>query len=421
MVVVSGYDNVRSVMVDHWNEAANRPAAVHHNMMGELGQGVLNSEDDNWKAQRSASLTILREFGMGKTILAGRISEEVDCFISKLGSYNSKPVNFRPLINMSVSNVICYMTIGKRFDHDDPYFVKLIYDMNTALDKVPTFPVLMFLAFTRFLPFDLFGIKDWMKHMMALRTDFSEPYIEKLKKSYNKDETVECYITAYIQKMYQGTEKRSHKYLDEPNLIATIGHLFVAGTDTTSSTIYWAVLLCLHNPKVQDKVFEEIDRHVGRDRRPTLDDRPNLVYLEAVIKEVQRMSSILSLLPRRVTKTFELKGYTIPKNSIVMCNIYSSLNDANIWNEPHKFNPDRFLDAEGKLINPSEEYVPFGLGKRACLGKTLAVMELYLFSAAIFQRFRFEPENPGELPSLKGHIHIVRLPEEYKVKFVPRY
>ena len=422
MVIVSGYDNLKEVLVNHWNETADRPYTFIHQkpFLNEINRGVITGRGDNWKAQRTATIVILRAFGMGKNLMEKKINEEVNIFVKKLGSQNSQPVDFRNLINISISNIICSMIVGKRFDHDDPHFVKLINDINSSFEKVPNTPLLTLFPFLRHVPFDPLGVRAWMKHVLAVRNEFSLRHINEEKKTFDKTKTPENFITAYFQKMLEEAAEGGKKYLDEENLIANIRTLFIAGTETTSTTIYWCVLICLHHPEVQEKVFKEITTHVGEERLPTINDRPQLRYLDAVIRETQRFASLVPLMARDVAENFEFKGYTIPKGCLLMVNFLSALHDPNPWGDPEKFRPERFFDADGNLTKP-EEFIPFGLGRRVCLGEALAKMELFLFLATIFQRFRFEPEDPsGELPPLKGQLQIVLVPKPYKVKFVPR-
>ena len=209
MVVVNGHENVKEMFIKHWSEAPNRPVFVHQHILDEVNCGVLNATGENWKAQRTATISILRDFGMGKNRLAEKIVEEVGVFVNKLKSFDSKPIDFKLLINVSTANVICAMIIGKRFDHDDPKFSKLVKQVDTAFSKVPTLAVGILVAFARFLPFDVFGIKIWVDSMFDFRNEFALPYIEASKKNSLGNEPPDCYIPAYRQKMEQETQKGS--------------------------------------------------------------------------------------------------------------------------------------------------------------------------------------------------------------------
>ena len=108
-----------------------------------------------------------------------------------------------------------------------------------------------------------------------------------------------------------------------------------------------------------------MDSVVGRSRLPSTKDRFQLPYTEATIMEIQRISAIVPFsVPRATSVDTKLQGYDIPKGTMIMPNLWAILHDENIWTEPHKFNPDRFLDSNGKVVH-REELTPFGAGMHA--------------------------------------------------------
>ena len=118
-------------------------------------------------------------------------------------------------------------------------------------------------------------------------------------------------------------------------------------------------------PDIQRRVQTEIDSVVPEGRLPSLQDRSELVYTEAVMCEVFRWATILPFsLFHAVSETFDYQGYTFPANSVLLYNIWSAHRNPRVWIEPDSFNPERFLDSAGK-INKSltEHLIPFGVGK----------------------------------------------------------
>lgn len=114
-----------------------------------------------------------------------------------------------------------------------------------------------------------------------------------------------------------------------------------------------------------------------------------------------------------------LNGYRIPAGSQVVPLINCVHMDPNLWEEPNKFNPSRFIDVDGKVRRP-EYFMPFGVGRRMCLGDVLARMEMFMFFACIMHQFDMLPEPDVELPSLEGTVGATIAPEEFRVRFVPR-
>ncbi|XP_013876660.1 cytochrome P450 2K1, partial [Austrofundulus limnaeus] len=123
------------------------------------------------------------------------------------------------------------------------------------------------------------------------------------------------------------------------------------------------------------KVQAEIDKVIGQSRQPTIADRPNLPYTDAVIHESQRVGNIVPLgFPKMASKDATLGGYFIPKGTAITTNLASVLFDKNEWETPDVFNPGHFLDSEGKFLK-KDAFLPFSAGKRVCLGENLAKID----------------------------------------------
>ena len=119
-------------------------------------------------------------------------------------------------------------------------------------------------------------------------------------------------------------------------------------------------------PDIQRRVQDEIDSVVPKGGLPSLQDRSKLVYTEAVMFEVLRWAAILPFAVLHVvSETFDYQGYIFPKESLLLYNVWGVHRSPEVWNEPNRFNPERFLDTTGK-INKSltEHLIPFGVGKR---------------------------------------------------------
>ncbi|XP_046583282.1 cytochrome P450 2G1-like [Haliotis rubra] len=140
-------------------------------------------------------------------------------------------------------------------------------------------------------------------------------------------------------------------------LICSLG-----ASETTSTTIRWALVYFLNYPDVQDRCFQEILENVGQSRRPSMKDRTNLPYVEATILETLRYADIAPIaVPHSVAQDVQFRGYTFPQGVTVILNLDSVLQDTDVWGDPQNFRPDRFLDDAGK-IQKREEFIPFSLG-----------------------------------------------------------
>ncbi|ESO99391.1 hypothetical protein LOTGIDRAFT_231056 [Lottia gigantea] len=209
-------------------------------------------------------------------------------------------------------------------------------------------------------------------------------------------------------------------YNDIINLKMAIGDLFVAGTETTSTTILWSILYFLHYPQVYQKCYKEIQDVVGSGRLPSVKDKVNMPYFEAFNMEILRHVNIVLVgVPRAVKEDTVYQGHFIPKNAIILPNVDSVLASDEIWGDARAFRPERFLDEMGRVIH-REEWIPFSIGRRNCLGEGLAKMEQFLFLATLVQRFDFQAEDPQNIPPLKGNYGITHAPMKYNVQSIPR-
>ncbi|KAJ7203972.1 cytochrome P450 [Mycena rebaudengoi] len=202
-------------------------------------------------------------------------------------------------------------------------------------------------------------------------------------------------------------EKNGHhdQLLDENAIMWGAGSLFAAGSDTTVSAISTCCLALALFPNVQARVHEELDRVIGRNRLPTESDRGRLPYLDAVITEGLRWRPVAPLgLPHRLSVEDEYRGHRIPKNALIFVNVWHILHNPNIFAEPDKFRPERFLgkDAEdAELVNR----ISFGFGRRACPGQRFAQGSMFIAMATLLATCKFS--DPID-------VHGQSVPEEPK-------
>lgn len=221
-------------------------------------------------------------------------------------------------------------------------------------------------------------------------------------------------------------QKSRPEMFNDTRLAMAVTELFLAGTDTTANTLRWAVLFMIANPHVADKVFDEIVEHIGRERLPSMQDKAALNYTQAVIEEVHRLACLVPLgVFHRVTEDITVSGVHLKADTICGFNVYSIHHDPELLPEPEKFVPERHLK-DGQFV-PCPYLATFGLGKRACLGESLARMELFVFFAAVMQRYKFslDPEDGCSLWDLMGDPNIfkgnfLRTPPKHKIVFTAR-
>lgn len=165
----------------------------------------------------------------------------------------------------------------------------------------------------------------------------------------------------------------------------------MAGSETTSSTIEWALTELLSNPESLNKAKAELGQAVGADRTFEEDDIDNLPYLKAVIKETLRLHPpIPFLVPRRAMEDTNFQGYHIPKDTQVLVNAWAIGRDPEVWDRPWSFKPERFLGSTVDYKGQNYELIPFGAGRRMCAGVPLAHRMLHLILGSLLHQFDWE-------------------------------
>lgn len=162
--------------------------------------------------------------------------------------------------------------------------------------------------------------------------------------------------------------------------------IFLAGHETTANALTWTWYLLSQNPDVEARMHSEIDAALSG-RMPGYDDLAGLPYTRMVLAESMRLYPPAWAIGRRALSAFEVRGYTVPKRSVVLMSQYIMHRDPRYFPEPEKFDPDRWT-AEAQAERPKFSYFPFGGGTRVCIGEQFAWMEGVLLIASIAQGWR---------------------------------
>ncbi|WAR13175.1 CP17A-like protein [Mya arenaria] len=250
------------------------------------------------------------------------------------------------------------------------------------------------------------GFRKMEKYYKEVIVDFIGKKYHDEKKTFKRDELrhlVDHLILARTEA--EESEGDALVALTDTHIIQTIADIFSAGVDTSRMTLRFALLHMAAYPDIQAKAQEEIDRVVGRDRLPGLSDRPDLAYTEAVLHESMRIATVAPTGAWHETLCdTSIGSYKIPKGTPVIINHWALHHDPDAWDEVEKFKPERYLDEHGKLGPKPKSWLPFGAGKRVCLGEFVAKPELLLIFASLLQRYRWsaEPERVVDISPEKS-------------------
>ncbi|KAM7155080.1 cytochrome P450 2U1 [Molossus nigricans] len=413
VVVLNDFHSVREALVQQAEVFSDRPRMpIVSHMTKEKGI-VFAHYGPIWRQQRKFSHSTLRHFGLGKLSLEPHIIKEFKYVKEEMQKHGENPFNPFPIVNNAVSNIICSLCFGRRFDYTNSEFKKMLNFMSRGLE-LSLNAQLQFInicSWLYYLPFGQF------KELRQIEKDIIT-FLKKIIKDHQESlvaENPQDFIDMYLLQMEEEKKKNSNGSFNEDYLLYIIGDLFIAGTDTTTNSLLWCLLYMSLNPHIQEKVHEEIERVIHPGRAPSLTDKAQMPYTEATIMEVQRLTTVVPLaIPHMTSEKTVLQGYTIPKGTVIIPNLWAVHRDPAIWEKPNDFNPNRFLDDQGELIK-KETFIPFGIGKRVCMGEQLAKMELFLMFVSLMQSFTFALPKDAKKPLLTGRFGLTLAPYPFNI------
>ncbi|XP_060880468.1 cytochrome P450 18a1-like [Metopolophium dirhodum] len=403
-------------------QITGRPNDGYMDIIG--GYGAVNSTGKLWESQRKFLHLVLRHMGMtftghNRLNMENRIMIEVSTLTETFHKTCGKPIDLNAgSLCLAITNVISSLTMSVRFEPNDPRFERYMHMVDEGFKLFGMLrPVSLFLPRRHIT--DERNIQEKIKNNHQEIAKYFQSIIEEHRSTFDPNsirDLVDAYLLEIKRSQEAGTMDQLFQGLDPNRQVQQIlGDLFSAGMETIKNTILWAMVYMLHYPDVMTKVQDEIDSVVGQYKSPVLDDYPNLPYTQATLYEVLRKSSITPLgTTHATTSDVTLNGYHIPTGAQIIPLQHFVHNDPNLWDEPEAFKPERFINAEGKVKKP-DCFLPFGVGRRKCLGETLAQMELYLFFSTLLHEFDVCLPDGDELPSMDGQVGITLTPQSFKV------
>ncbi|XP_050404552.1 cytochrome P450 2D3 [Patella vulgata] len=411
MIVLNDFESVDEAFVKQKDVFSIRPAKKlwSVNRTIQNGKGVIWSSGQEWKDARRMALHTLRDLGVGKSTLEERIKDETNVVLDFL--FKSEGTSFcaHEIMMKATTNIISSVVFGKRYHYDDPGFLKIMEVIDAGFKSDGPFSPINEFPLLRFMPFlasKLLAITNAVEQAAK----FISERVEEHKRAFSKDN-----INDFIDVCLDIGENSESSSISEGCLRRSILDLFLAGSDTTATTLDWALLFMILNPEVQKKCQEEIDDVVGDSRMVGWSDKSKMPYNEATLLEVQRIgNTIPASLPHTASRDTVVKGYLIPAGSLVYANMYACHLDSRYWKEPLKFKPERFIDDTGKVSKHNASFMPFSTGPRMCAGEPLARMELFLFFTNVLQRFSLSTPS-SETPSANGICGLSLSPPPYSI------
>ena len=406
-------------------EFAGRPSfgEIDEVFLGKDATDIILSDfGREWEILRKVSHAAVRKFAVNER-LPFIIDSKVKGFLREIEEQNGEkpfdPVEYVSFLMMSLLATIAY---GRDFKMADPDFQNLNEANKIQTETNNKVILIGFLPFLKHIFREDF---NKMLHTSLVQREFGTRQYKEHMASYS-DESIRDFTDAMIcaKKEAEAEDSNDSKYLKDPNIVNSVLDLFGAGSETTKLTLLWVFLFLAEYPEYQKKIREEVEDALGSDDVPTLEHRPQCNLLQAFVFEVMRFRPIVPLgVPHKTIVDTEIAGHKIKKGVTVMFSLEQCLMDKEIWGDPEVFRPERFLDENNKLSSKRNPFfLPFGSGRRVCLGEKLATANSFLLLTGILHQTKGKlmalPGGPGsvDLSPAVGRDSNIR-PRQYKLVF----
>ncbi|XP_072943601.1 serine/threonine-protein kinase fused-like [Epargyreus clarus] len=405
-------------------DSIGRPQTPLNSLLG--GMGIVLSEGQLWRRQRHFLHEKFRSLGV-KIWKNQRFEQyiimEVEELLSELEMANNEPVDPLELLGRYLHNVICQLMMSFRFEKNDPAFKIFNERVSKGMNLYGAVHIGEHVPYYLKLPGKM-AVMEEIKLNLEDISKFHEQHVKKrIEKRSNFDtyhesaDLLDCYLDQIHQEKTGEAQETIFTDVNEgKQVVQVMNDLFSAGMETSRNTLVWVLVFMLREPKVAANVRAELAKVVNVGKRVTLEHRSKLPYLEAVIFETLRRVSVVPLGTTHVnTEAWRVNGYTIPADTHIVPLINKINMNPEFFPEPEIFKPERFI--KGRELHLPDHFIPFGVGRRVCLGEQLARMELYLFFANLMNNFEIELPEGHEPPELQGMFGMTHSPLPYTVCF----
>uniref|UniRef100_A0A8C3Q498 Cytochrome P450 1A n=1 Tax=Geospiza parvula TaxID=87175 RepID=A0A8C3Q498_GEOPR len=371
VLVLSGLDTIRQALVKQGEDFMGRPDLYSFRFVTD-GQSLTFSPDSGevWKARRKLAQSALKSFSIAPSptsscscLLEEHVSKEAEYLVTKFLQLMEEDKRFEPYryLVVSVANVICAMCFGKRYEHEDQELLRLVNSTEEFTAVTAAGNPADFIPLLRYLP----------SRSMKLFIDFNRYFLSFVQKrvkehyeTYDENNIRDITDSLIEQCLDKKLGTNTATQIPKEKIVNLVNDLFGAGFDTVTTALSWSLMYLVTNPNIQKKIHEELDRTIGRERRPRLSDRARPLPWWQTIRDV------------------------LPDKAISTPNVLPS---RKLWKDPETFNPERFLSADRTKVNKEdgEKVLVFGLGKRRCIGENIARWQVFLFLATLLQQLEF--------------------------------
>ncbi|KAL0330827.1 UNVERIFIED_CONTAM: Premnaspirodiene oxygenase [Sesamum angustifolium] len=311
--------------------------------------------------------------------------DEASRLVESIRASSGRPINLTEKTFLFTSAITCRAAFGQVLK-DRETLISLLKEavvLAGGFDMADLFPSLKILNVINWNKYKLLKMRSKMDAILDRLIDEHKDNLATSKKG-NGEMGSEDLVDVLLRLKQSGEFEFP---IANNNIKAVLFDMFSAGTETSSTTIDWAMAELMRNPRVMAKVQAEVREAFKGKRTVEESDVQALKYLKLVIKETFRLHPPIPLLPRACRDECKVNGYTIPLKSKVMINIWAMGRDPEYWQQPETFQPERFDNSSIDFLGNNFEYIPFGAGRRICPGMNFGLANVELPLAQLLYHF----------------------------------
>uniref|UniRef100_A0A0N4ZDC8 Cytochrome P450 18a1 (inferred by orthology to a D. melanogaster protein) n=1 Tax=Parastrongyloides trichosuri TaxID=131310 RepID=A0A0N4ZDC8_PARTI len=425
-VILCDYTALKEAMITKGDCFAGRPQNYPESFFQYAkDQGIIFSEGPNWVDQRRMAFHILRNFGMGKDLMEKRVHDSVNDLIKFITDQCEQDyIDIKWPIQITMANIMNDLLYGYKYDIEgnEKYKTLVIY-LTEAIKKIRCSKTILLMQLFNEYP----KINNILKYFCGVNTDELEKLFQKVRDDV--DEVIETFkhdviepknfVHAYLQKcnMMEGSN------INKDEIYGVVYDMWFAGMETVTTVLYWSFLFLATNQDKQRMIRKEILNVIGSNYEIEYKYKFKMPYTTAVIYESLRLGNIIPfIVTHKTTCDVDVCGVNIPKNTNIYPQVYNVMKYDEDFIESDKFIPERFLlfDLDNHAIlnkNLIDKCVPFGLGKRRCLGESIAHMELFIVLVKIIQKFDIKIPSNINVEDYKPVWGAILKPKKLDFKF----
>ncbi|KAJ8450744.1 hypothetical protein Cgig2_021216 [Carnegiea gigantea] len=403
VVVISSSELARECLLTNGKAVLGRPKSVAGEVLGyNYAVFAFGPYGSYWRHMRKVVMFELLS-NHRLNMLSHVWKSEIKMFVNDLyalwGANKSESnmvlVDLTERFRELAMNIIVRIISGKKFAVGSEEGKEFHEATGEFMERAGHFVIGDAFPYLRWL--DLGGQEKAMKRNLKKLDGIIQRWLDEHKQKRSKEDDHQDFMDVMLQVIDHEVTKDCDYDADTINK-ATCLAMIAGGSDTTPTTLTWAISLLLNNPQVLRKAQDELATQVGRDRQVDESDVARLVYLQAIVKETLRLYPGGPLIPRESSEDCTIGGYYIKTGTRFIVNLHKIFRDPQIWEDPLEFKPERFLTTHKDVDVRGQDFklIPFGSGRRICPGMSFSLQMLHLGLASFLHAF--EVSTPGDAP-----------------------